>query len=172
MTLSILQSAEPSPRDQDPTAAEDQEETTPKALPPHESEGGDITVAPGEAASGEVMTTPSIIDNPTELILEEPEASTEGPTLEENPFGGSDNITVRPTYTFGEFEPTGSGMLPTSPEREEASPTAPVGEPEEPQSATEKDEKAEPEDDDGRAESKSNMSQNRTTHNLSKSNHK
>lgn len=145
---------EPSPQHQAPTKADDQEETTPKAQPQDDGEGGDVTVAPGEDALEGVTLLLTTI--PIELIPEEPEASTEGPSVEEYPFGGSANGTLIPTFTPGEFEPTGSGMLPTLfPERGEASPTAPVGEPEETQPTTENErhnEAAEPEGEDDRAE--------------------
>ncbi|XP_042352024.1 CD44 antigen-like [Plectropomus leopardus] len=113
-----------------PTMAEGQEETTPKTR--HEdssgSDGGDTTLTPGH------LTLPATTVN-TEISVDEPESSTEGPAVEENPFGGSENGSMGSTFMPEEFDqPAGSGMQP---EEETVSPTAPVGEPEEAPPATE-----------------------------------
>lgn len=144
---------EPSPQHQGPTTADDQEDTTQKAPFQEDSEGGEVTATPGEGAREDVTLLLTTI--PIELNSGEPEASTEGPSVEEYPFGGSANGTLMPTFTTRELEPIGSGMLPNLPEKEEASPTAPVGKPEEAQPTTENEqqkEAAEPEGEDDRAE--------------------
>lgn len=142
MTLSTLQSAETSLQYQTPTAAGTQEETTPKAQ---------------SQDDGEVIKIPSAATTPTELSPEDPEASTEAPAVEGNPFEGHENGTVGSTFTPGEFDqPTGSGMLPPIAE-EGASPTASIGEPEETQSVAENEQQNKttgPEGDDGRTERK------------------
>lgn len=143
MTLSTLQSAESSLQPQTPTTAGTQEETSPKAQPQDD---------------GELITISSATTTPTELSPEDPEASTEAPAMEGNPFEGHENGAVGSTFTPGEFDqPTGSGMLPPIAEEEGASPTASVGEPEETQSMAENEQQnktTEPEGDDGRTERK------------------
>lgn len=138
MTLSTLQSAENSLQHQTPTTAGTQEETTPKAQPQDDGE----------------PIIPSAATTPTELSPGEPEASTEAPAVEGNPFEGHENGAVGSTFTPGEFDqPTGSGMLPPIAE-EGASPTASVGEPEETQENEQQNKTTEPEGDDGRTERK------------------
>ncbi|XP_070764175.1 CD44 antigen [Enoplosus armatus] len=130
--------ADPSPQPQATTAAEGQEETA-QPEDASDSESGDPTVATGEDALGGVIEiTQSATTTPTDLSPEEPEASTEGPSVEGNPSGGSENGSVGFTFPPGEFDqPTGSGMMPPLSEEEGASPTAPVGEPQETQPPTE-----------------------------------
>lgn len=119
-------------------STEGQEESTPKTQSEDASDG-DPTVAPGEDAPGKVMeidlsTTIAL----TELSQRATEAYTEGPTVEENPSGGSENSSVGSTFIPGEFDqPAGSGMMPPNSAEEGASPTAPVGQPEETQPVTE-----------------------------------
>uniref|UniRef100_A0A3Q3KZ80 CD44 antigen n=1 Tax=Mastacembelus armatus TaxID=205130 RepID=A0A3Q3KZ80_9TELE len=58
-----------------------------------------------------------------------------------------ENRTMDSNLTVEEFDhPTGSGMVPTTPEDKEASPMAPVGEPEEKHPSSEKDEQNESKD--------------------------
>ncbi|XP_049929707.1 CD44 antigen-like [Epinephelus moara] len=118
-----------------PTTAEDQEETTPKTRPEDASgsEGSDPT-----AYHEDMMeTTPSATTVAIKLSVDEPEASTEGPGVEENPSGGSENGSVGSTFTPGEFDQsTGSGMQPH--EEEGPAPTmTPVGKEEETQPPSE-----------------------------------
>lgn len=178
MAFSILQSAEPSLQPQAPTT-EGQEESTPKTQPEDasDSESGDPTVAPGEDALVEVMEiTPSATTIATELSPEEPEASTEGPSVEGNPSGGSENGSVGSAFTPAVFDqPTGSGMQPTVSEEEEASPTAPVGKPEETQLPTENEQQnaeIQPDGDHATTECKKNACKNQPTHNCYKPKHK
>ncbi|KAK9516894.1 hypothetical protein VZT92_024802 [Zoarces viviparus] len=115
-------------------APEGQEGTTPNTRPEDASgsEGGDPTVAAGEDALGDgIKMTPSATATPTELSPDEPDATTEGPAVKENPFGGSERTSVGSTFTPREFDQlTGSGMGTNLSGEEEASPMAPVGEPE------------------------------------------
>ncbi|XP_073328814.1 uncharacterized protein cd44b [Pagrus major] len=104
------------PEDHVPTPAEGQEDTTQKTQ--DDSESGDPTVSTGEDSLIVLTTT----------IAEEPEASTEGPSMKDSPSGESENGTVGSTFNPVEFDqPTGSGMQPDG----AVSSTAPVGEPEE-----------------------------------------
>lgn len=153
--LSICQSAEPTPEPHTPTAAENQEETTLKTQPDDASggEGGDTTVTPEE---DETETTPSAT---TSLTALDDLDATNGPTVEEDTLGGSDSSSVASTFTPAELDqPTGSGMMPTSPEEETDSPVAPVEEPEKRAPTTEDDQKKAPQGDDPGTSSKKNIS--------------
>ncbi|XP_034391562.1 uncharacterized protein cd44b isoform X2 [Cyclopterus lumpus] len=116
--------AEPSPQPQAPTPAEGHKETS-------DSEVGDPMVATGEEALGDVTKmTPSAN---TTLSPDKPDAATEGPAVEENTVGETENSNVGSTFTPREFD-IGSGMMPRFFEEEETSPT--VGEPDETQPPT------------------------------------
>ena len=124
-----------------------------------DGDGANPTLTPGEESLGEVTElNSSAAITPTELSSEE--ASTEGPTMEENPFGGSENSTAGSIFTPRVYDQTtGSGMQPSLPEEETTSPTAPVGQPEETQHIPEnegEDDNTEHDVDDARTECKIN----------------
>ncbi|XP_031713922.1 CD44 antigen [Anarrhichthys ocellatus] len=112
-----------SPPPWSPTSAEGQEETIPKTRPEDASgsEGGEPTVAAGENALGDVIKiTPSATATLT---------------------------SVGSTFIPSEFDnPAGSGVSPTLPEEEEASPMEPVGEPEKTQPPIENEQQPDGED--------------------------
>ncbi|KAM9352403.1 CD44 antigen-like [Symphorus nematophorus] len=117
--------------------AEDQEVATTKAQPQDSTEGGDPTAVPGGDAHIEVIMT-SATTISTELSPEEPESSTEGPTVDDNHFGQSENSSAEAAFPPDFDQTTGSGMMPTPSEEEgRVPPTAPVGETEETQATTE-----------------------------------
>lgn len=147
--------AEPSELDLVSTQPEGPEETTRKTQPQDNSKTGDVTSAPGEDVD-EVIVTPSATTISTVGGPDEPEASTEGPAVEENPSGGNENGTAGSTFISGDFDqPTGSGMLPPLPEEEGVTPTTSVRHPEETQAPIEnerQDEKKESGSSDERTE--------------------
>ncbi|KAL7402555.1 hypothetical protein ABVT39_016749 [Epinephelus coioides] len=107
-----------------PTTAEDQEETTPKTRPEDASgsEGSDPTAYHEDMMETTTLATTVVI----EPSVDEPEASTEGYSVEENPSGGSGNGSVGSTFAPGELDQTtGSGMQPH--EEEGPTPTTTTG---------------------------------------------
>ncbi|CAN9499129.1 unnamed protein product [Ophioblennius macclurei] len=108
------------------------------------------TAVPGDDGFiAEMDPTPSSITTVTKQGQEEPEAASQDPAVRENPNGGSEDNTVRPTFTPVELDQTaGSGMLPSHSEEDEISPTSSVGTSEETQAPAESehhDDKVEPE---------------------------
>ena len=167
LTLSILESDDPPPQPQDPTAAEDQEESTPKtrAEDASGSAGGDATPTPGEDAFGDVIEmSPSTATTVIELSIDEPEATTEDPAGEETSFGGSEYDSVGSTFAPTEFDQTaGSGFMST--EDVGISTMVPVGEPEATHHPTEHDES---ESDHETTQCKKNTCKKQLTHNCYK----
>ncbi|XP_068458260.1 CD44 antigen [Clinocottus analis] len=122
--------AETSPQPQAPTPAEGQNETISKTRSEEASgsDGGDPTAAAGEEALG--VVTEIIPSATSPLSVDEPDAATEGPAVEENTFGERESSNVGSTFTPREFDQTtGSGMMPPFPEEDDTSPVAPVGVP-------------------------------------------
>ena len=157
-----------SPDQDGPTQAGDQEEATTKAQPQDE-DGGDPTAVPGGDSLVEEITPSATTVHPDQSP-DEPESSTEGPTVDENHFGGSE--TGETTATPVDLEqPTGSGMMPSLSEEEGVIPTAPVGESEEAQVTTENTENerlpktSEPEGEEASTVGEENTSKNQSAQN-------